>query len=404
MKARLLITTSLLMAACGDSRGDQPGPLGDAGPDGSVHMDAAAGSDAGDAADAAAQDAAADAGSELCTALPVPADCPPLTGNALPQELRCTGLYADSQSRRLACGVTEYAPAFALWSDGADKHRYLWLPPGTKIDVSSPDGFVFPEGTRLWKEFRVVDGDHTRLGETRLLMKRAGVWSATTYVWSEDETTAVQNNDGVANLYGTGHTVPTRDQCSQCHSGRPDFALGFDPIMLGPGASGLSMQTLFDRGLLIDANSADGLPAASLLSAKPPGDAVESAALGYLHANCGVSCHNQEAFAEAKQSGLNLRLEQGEYGSVFDTDAVKTSLNQGYGNNAVLPSPVPAGGYLRVRPTDPTRSLLLGRMAVRGPAQMPRIATNQVDDKGVTAVRLWIEQMTEARGYPAPNP
>jgi len=406
MNRRELLLATACLVACGDSSGT-PGALRDAAVDAQVARDASTPSDttADATTDTMADGSFSDAGAEACDALPIPRDCPPLAGNALPQDLRCTGLYADWAARQVACGIAPYTPAYTLWSDGADKQRYLWLPPGTTIDVSNPDGFVFPEGTRLWKEFRIIDGDHLRLGETRLLVKRKDVWSMTTYVWSEDESRAVQTNDGVADLYGTGHTVPTRDECDTCHGGRADFVLGFDPIMLGAGASGLTLQTLRERHQLRDPSQPDGAPSASLFDAVAPGDATESAALGYLHANCGVSCHNQEAFADAKLSGLNLRLEHGEYENVASTDAFETAINQAYGDNATLPpGPVPAGGYLRVRPTDPSRSLLLARMKVRGPAQMPRIGTNTIDDVGIAAVQRWIEQMSTARGYPAPLP
>lgn len=391
---RLLLTT-LTMFACGDGS-ERPGPM--LGSDAGEHeLDASDGDGSGDAqTDAAPND--------TCTTLPVPNDCQAPVGNALPQDLRCTGLYANWETRELACGVLPYVPAYQLWSDGADKQRYMWLPPGTKIDVSHPDAFVFPEGTRFWKEFRIVDGHGKRLGETRLLVKRKEFWSATTYVWSADGASATQSNDGVLNLDGTGHTVPTRDQCKQCHSGRADFVLGFDPILLGPGASGLTMQSLAERSLVEDPSQPEGSVSVALLGAVPPGTAVERAALGYLHANCGVSCHSQEPLAEAKTAGLDLRLEHGEYGTVATTDAYRTTLNQAYGTNAVLPTPVPAGGYVRIRPTDPVRSLLLARMKVRGMPQMPRIGTNVVDATGAAAVQAWIEQMTTDRGYPSPVP
>ncbi len=400
----LLFSGHLLLCSCEESPA-QRASVHDAGNDAGLPpplLDGAVIPDA-NASDAAA-DAATDAQVEACDALPIPSDCPATTGNALPEELRCTGLYTDFAARQVACGVHAYAPAYALWSDDADKQRYLWLPPGTQIDVSNPDAFVFPEGTRLWKEFRIVDGDHKRLGETRLIVKRKEFWSATTYVWSPDGKTAIQTNTGVANLDGTGHTVPTRDQCRQCHVGRADFVLGFDPILLGPGASGLTMRAMHEQDLLTVGSAGSAAVPSGLLQAVAPGDAVEQAALGYLHVNCGISCHSQEPFAEGRMNGLDLRLEHGEYAEVPSTDAFRSAINQAYDAKAQLPTPVPPGGYLRVRPTDATRSLVLARMKVRGPEQMPRIGTNVVDALGVMAVEAWIEQMTPERGYPAPLP
>jgi hypothetical protein len=139
--------------------------------------------------------------------------------------------------------------------------------------MSDPDAFVFPLGTRFWKEFREPGG---RLLETRLLEKSEDGWLYTTYVWTADGSEATQVNTGVNDLHGTGHRVPSRDQCFECHAGRADFVLGWDPVLLG--STGL------------------------------PGNAMEQAALGYLHVNCGVSCHNNGPDARARDTGLHLKL------------------------------------------------------------------------------------------------
>src|SRR5688572_10898868 len=73
-----------------------------------------------------------------------------------PRTLECTGLYADLSTKQLAVGVREYAPAVELWSDGADKRRFIALPAGKQIDASNPSEWKFPVGTKLWKEFSVT--------------------------------------------------------------------------------------------------------------------------------------------------------------------------------------------------------------------------------------------------------
>src|SRR5690606_11255605 len=123
--------------------------------------------------------------------------------------LHCTGLYADFEARELACGVMPYAPVYELWSDGADKQRYVWLPPGETIDATHADAFVYPVGTQFWKEFRVSVGEgDVRAAETRLLRKTNAGWLYTTYVWSLDQQKALQENQGVADWHLTGHGIP----------------------------------------------------------------------------------------------------------------------------------------------------------------------------------------------------
>lgn len=335
-----------------------------------------------------------------CTEFVMPADCTIPSGAVLPGELRCTGLYSDWPARSLRCGVEAYEPAHQLWSDGAGKQRYVWLPPGGKIDVHDPNDFVFPIGTRFWKEFYTGPASNQKLGETRYLLKVKGGWLYTTYVWSADGNTAIQTNEGVENLFGSGHIVPTREQCKTCHSGRRDFILGWDFVMLGAGASGVTARTLAERGQLENLDP-------SLLERPIPGDGVERSALGYLHANCGVSCHNETTNATGRPSGLFLRLEMAEMDQVLSTDAARSGINR-------LPSPnadyadvarPDAGDYYDFRPLDAERSLSVARMAYRGSiTAMPPIASHQVHEEGVALVKAWVEHMTQARGYPAPAP
>lgn len=330
---------------------------------------------------------------------PEGADCSAAPDGPLPVDLRCTGLYGDFASRTLACGVREYAPAYALFSDGAEKRRFVALPAGTSVDTRNPDAFVYPDGTKFWKEFTVDDARGTRrLAETRLLQKTPDGWIYTSYVWSTDGARATQMNNatGVPKLEGTEHTVPTRDQCGDCHKGRSDFVLGWDAIMLGDGATGITRENMVALGL-----STTAIPAVTI-----PGDDVARAALGYLHANCGVSCHNERLSALGRDSGLYLRLEQGELGSVQATDAFK-AINKRPAPNAKyagLANTDPSNWY-DIRPGDPDRSLLVARQTLRGvDSQMPQIGTNRVDDDGVKKVTDWILGMSPATGYPTPAP
>lgn len=383
------------------------GNVSDAGKDASRDAgdaqlrDARSAEDARTHDDARALNDAGDAGKDACVVFTMPSDvdCSPPSGNVLTRDLRCTGLYGDFDQRAPACGVLEYKPAYELWSDGAEKRRWVQLPKETKVDVSDPTDFVFPVGTRFWKEFRVKgSGGALRLAETRMLEKTADGWLRTSYVWSEDEREAIQmdNAVGVPNLYGTGHTVPTRDQCGDCHGGRKDDILGWDALMLGPGATGLTREKLAELGL-IEGGS---------LNLAIPGNEVEKAALGYLHANCGVSCHNANPLAKAKDTGLYLKLQHDKLASVQSTDAYQ-AINKHPAENAKyegLTNTDPEYWY-DIRPGDPARSLMIARQSIRGTeAQMPRIGTNRVDDAGIQVVKRWIESMTRDAGYPAPAP
>jgi hypothetical protein len=297
-----------------------------------------------------------------------------------PTNLACSGLYADFATRTLAPGVRAYDPALHLWSDGALKQRYVWLPPGSQIDTSNMDEWIFPVGTRFWKEFRLGG----RLIETRFMWKWANNdWFRTTYRWSSDETSATELTTGEQNVNGTTYEVPPQEMCSWCHRGRQDNALGFEALSLGlPGATGLNVETLVQEGLLTN-------PPTSALAI--PGDPAEALALGWLHANCGTACHNENPNALANWTGLRMRLDVSALATVVGTDTYQTAVG-------VRPNATPGlvGDWFRIKPGDPDFSVIYYRDNRRDQnpevdrTQMPPFATHTIDTAGVAAVRAWI--------------
>ena len=203
----------------------------------------------------------------------------------LPMHLRDTGL---SDARNLS-----FSPQYPLWSDGAHKRRWIYLPPGTAIDASRPDAWEFPAGTRLWKEFALSGPVETRFIE-RL---PDGTWRYATYIWNEEGTDAtLAPAEGVAALPNRGgYSIPSESDCRACHESAAVPVLGFSALQLSSDRDPLAPHA--DARSEIDL---DGLLARGLIRNLPPGatrpriegsSTVERAALGYLHGNCG-HCHN----------------------------------------------------------------------------------------------------------------
>jgi hypothetical protein len=319
-----------------------------------------------------------------CSKFVMPKDCKNPEGRPLPSELRCTGLYSDWETRSLACGVTAYTPAYELWSDGAKKQRWAALPEGGKVDAARAEAFEYPVGTQFWKEFRITVHGQERLTETRLLRKGDKGWLYTSYVWDEKGERAVQQNDGVTDLFGTDYAVPSLEQCKQCHSGREDFILGWDPILLGPGAKGVTFEGMIASGMLKNAKG----PAPMI----PGAAAHDAAALGYLHVNCGVSCHNPQG--DAKDSAFFMRLDTDKLGDLFETPTLATGQYKTPWENAKIQGLTPPADmpFVDIYLSRPDASLLLVRMQTRGSeAQMPPIATKHVDEEGVKVVKKLLE-------------
>jgi hypothetical protein len=335
------------------------------------------------AADSGMQPAASSPAAPDCVPFVMPADCTTPDGRPLPTELRCTGLYGDWAKKTPACGVKAYRPAHELWSDGDKKQRWFQLPEGSHVDAARPEAFVYPIGTQFWKEFKVEANGELRLAETRLLRKVSDArngWVYTSYVWDGDK--AIQTNDGAKDVAGTDHVVPNLDQCRQCHSGREDFILGWDPIMLGAGAQGVTFEQLVANGTLQNAPAAPSLP----------GTDAQALALAYLHANCGISCHNPGG--DAKDSGLFMRLDLEKLQSVMSTPTFATGLYKKPWENAKTGTlmPPPDMGFVDLAPGRPDASLVLVRMQTRGSeAQMPPVGSLHVDEQGVAQVRALVE-------------
>ncbi|MEO8874143.1 MAG: hypothetical protein ABI461_01035 [Polyangiaceae bacterium] len=323
--------------------------------------------------------------------------CPADNGEA-PDDLRCTGLYSDFAAKTVDPSNKAYTPGVVLWSDGAAKSRWLYLPPGTKIDDSNMNEWSFPVGTKIWKEFSFGG----KKVETRFYEKTqaaafdggSGEWTWATYPWSADQTSAMRNDDGVADAGPNGYSIPAHSDCPSCHGGGlKDRPLGVEAIALGlPNATGETLAQLQTDGRLTVA------PPAAIVHIPDDGKG-SAAALGYLHMNCGVSCHNPNPAALCNGSGLYMKLSADDAFANPDGGAAAVTLTKTYTTAfGVAPSvfaadfPV-ANGYHRITSGDVAHSEIVAVESVRGVAyQMPPIATHLVDDAGVGLVSDWISQ------------
>jgi hypothetical protein len=289
----------------------------------------------------------------------------------LPERLSETGLYAQTSTRALAPDVWMYAPQFPLWSDGSDKQRWIFLPPGKQIDTSNPDEWRFPSGTKIWKQFS-KDGHPI---ETRLLQKRGDSendWLALAYVWDDDGHDATAAPLGVIDAHGTEHDVPAAGECFACHGGRASFVLGFSAIQLA-GASSTSEMSLAD---LIEADVLSDPPEELPVI---PGNFVEVEALGYLHANCS-HCHNK---TRPERGGARCFDPRGDYDFTLALSELESV--------AATPTYRTVVGEA-VRPGNPSESPLFKRVnTTNGFQRMPPLATERVDESAVETLRLWIE-------------
>lgn len=294
-------------------------------------------------------------------------------GSGLPRRLSDTGLYADISSGELAPGVRPFTPRFELWSDGAEKQRWILLPHEQQVDTSNQDDWIFPLGTKVWKQFSL---EGVRI-ETRLVEKYGpndADWGALAYVWDADERDATAAPLGVLDSHGGAHDVPAAGECLACHGGRASFVLGFSAVQLaGNGRVGdLTLDELIQQGQLT--HPPTDVPVV-------PGDAIEVAALGYLHANCG-HCHNP---ARPSHGGSRCFAPEDDYDFTLAVDQLEDTRSTSVYRTVV--------GHA-VKPGNPEDSKLFERMKSRGfLRQMPPLATEQVDRAALANLRDWIERL-----------
>lgn len=370
---------SLGMAAlgCGDDEAGTDAGL-DAGRDGGA--DAAR--EAGAPEDAAGADASLDAsrfdaGRGPHDAQP-PLDASDQDAGSVELTLADTGLYADPASETLAPSVQAFEPSFALFSDGASKKRYLYLPPGAQIDTSDMDHWQFPVGTKAWKEFT---RDGVRV-ETRLLHKTAQGWYMMAFVWNAAQTEAVAAISGMQNANGTSHDVPSSGDCQSCHAGAADRLLGVSAIQLSHGKPGVTLAQL---------TADDRLTAPPAQSFSLPGTQIENDAFGMLHANC-AHCHNPLGGAWGEAVGMDLELRTASLVSAQTMPAYTTTVGVALTSRAV------PGATLRVAANEPTMSglylrLTAMRAAPKNALAMPPLATEEPDTDTEGKVSAWITSL-----------
>lgn len=306
-----------------------------------------------------------------------------ITADGYPAALSDYGFFTDLHARTPAARVTPYTLNTPLFSDYAEKQRYLYLPAGARAGYQ-PDRVVdLPVGTALIKTFGYQQNGAFRPLETRLLLHRGAGWVAIPYVWNADGSDAVLKRAGAripvtfADPSGTSHTisyqVPNQNQCKDCHA----LAGAITPI--GPKIRNLNdghqLQSWARTGLL------DRLPADAPRLARWDDAAAPLAdrATAYLETNC-AHCHN--ANGAASNSGLFFDWHQ--------PDATA----RGLGKHPVAAGRGSGGRLVDIAPGRPDESIVTYRMASTEPGvAMPELGRNVTHAEGVKLVRDWIAAM-----------
>lgn len=369
---------------------------------------------------------------------------PPQTQDIpFPRKLSESGLFDSVPEHKMKAGVAPYSVNAPFWSDGMHKERFIALPDTQTISFTANRGWNFPDKTVIVKSFALEKEEGNAATrqwiETRFFTRQQGEWYGYSYRWNEQGTDAdLISSSGrdetftVKTAQGERQQVwhyPSRAECMACHSRAANYVLGLSTLQMNKAQQYASCtenqlaafeQSGLLRGFdwvghareqLTERASEKGLrgkekedylklngqqpdqrqaPTSSLFATDiatlpklvNPYDAHEDLtkrAKSWLHANCSA-CHVPAGGGNAQ---MDLEFSKSLHGlNIVDVKPIHTSFG--------LPD------ARLIAPGDPDRSVLLKRIATRGPNQMPQLSTNRVDEQGVALMREWIQSLKKS--------
>ena len=368
---------------------------------------------------------------------PVPADGTP---NRFPRLLSETGLFKKVADHQVAEELIPYSVNAPFWSDGALKSRFIALPTDGQIEIPDQWAWQFPDKTVIVKSFALEqtagDPASKRWIETRLLVKEQGEWVGYSYAWNKEQTEAelvgaggrdqvfpIAESDGVR---AQSWHYPSRTECMVCHTRASGYLLGLTTVQMnrdhdyGSGVKVNQLEAIESMGVLktnwvthaqdamrsqlttdggskedIDSdleklkiakgqrslvvNGMMGKSGAENPRLVDPHDSsadLEQRAKSFLHSNC--------AYCHVEAGGGNSKMNLAYYAEISKMNIVDVEPihHQFEKPHAKL-----------IAPGSAERSVLLHRVGIRGPGQMPQLSTNLVDEKSLAMLREWVTGM-----------
>ena len=310
-----------------------------------------------------------------------------------PKFLSEFGFFEDMKNQLPAESVHPYSLVSPLFSDQADKLRFVYVPEGERLGYVKNKVFIFPVGSTLIKTFAYLNKNGSldqQLLETRLLINTQSGWKAISYVWNEDQTDAKRaiagatiptsfiNSEG--KIINVRYRAPNQNQCKECHQ------LNKVITPIGPKArnmdklvnyhSGEMNQLLYWAALGWIDQKLDSTPISSYTDVNA---SLDGRARAYLDINCG-HCHIPGGSADT--TGLYLHL-----------------IEEDQEQLGIYKKPVAAGrasGNLKysIVPGRSDESIMLFRMRSLDPGiMMPESGRALADEVGIKLIKDWIDKL-----------
>lgn len=324
-----------------------------------------------------------------------------------PQLLSEIGAFIDLENLEAAPGLVPYRTNAQLYSDGAEKLRWLAVPndgdhneAGEQIEFRADAPWTFPEGTVFIKHFEMPNAtpnqaENLRLETRFFIMGAGGKGYGLTYRWNDEGTEAYLlegSEERPYDIFDDGGTVvergtwtfPSRTQCLTCHTNNSGYALGVQTHQLnGVLTYPATGQTFNQLSYLEAVGILDGpvgevtdLPKAYALDDEAA--SLEVRVRSYLDANC-AGCHQPGGLEPVD---MDLRFLAA--GS-FDQRII------GFPTRSHASNP----DYNIVEPGDHSLSEIWLRDASMDANQMPPLGRSKVDEVWVLRLAEWIDGLGE---------
>jgi uncharacterized repeat protein (TIGR03806 family) len=321
---------------------------------------------------------------------------PNTTTATMPTRLSQTGLFASLQPLQAATGLIAYEVNTPLWSDGAEKQRWMALPGNAKMTFSNTAAWQFPIGSVIIKHFAIALDQRTpaqlRNLETRVLIHENSGWAGYTYRWNEQQTDAdlitsgatetLQLTDSNGATFSRAYDYPSSAQCRSCHTDAAGFLLGLRTRQLNRNVNyggvidnqlrSFNHIALFDR----DIGNAKNYGTSAALSDNTV--SIAQRARDYLDANC-AQCHQPGG-----PTGVALDLRA----TIADSAMNAIDMAPSAGDLGITDARIIARG-------DKARSVLWQRLQRTDAAsgRMPSLATHAIDNTAVALIGQWIDRL-----------
>lgn len=322
---------------------------------------------------------------------------PSANGPDVPRTLSSTGLFRDVANLDVRPGVVPYGVNSPLWSDNAEKARWVALPPRAHIGFEADGSYRWPGGSMFVKHFDLVINEQTqkrRRLETRLLVVDSSGENGygVTYRWRDDNRDAdllisgldeeieIVGSDGQTRMQ-TWH-YPSQQECLQCHTVKSGF-------VLGPNTRQLNGEFEYPAGRTdnqirawnylqmfstsVDEERIDDYD--QLARVDDPNASLEHRVRSYFDVNCAF-CH----LPGGTGSQWDGRYET----PLADQKNVDGDVRETFG----------IAGAKIVAPSDLQKSIMHLRMtATEATRRMPPVGSNVVDQAAVDAITQWIQSL-----------